>query len=50
MADPGWAAVRLSSFRRQLPTRQRQLLDLSHESFVHEETIGNESVAESPAS
>jgi vanillate O-demethylase monooxygenase subunit len=24
------------------------LLDLSHESFVHEETIGNESVAESP--
>src|SRR5207247_1711108 len=25
------------------------LLDLSHESFVHEETIGNESVAESPA-
>jgi vanillate O-demethylase monooxygenase subunit len=26
------------------------LLDLSHESFVHEETIGNESVAESPVS
>jgi vanillate O-demethylase monooxygenase subunit len=26
------------------------LLDLSHESFVHEETIGNESVAEAPVS
>ena len=24
------------------------LLDLSHESFVHEETIGNEAVAEAP--
>jgi len=41
---------RLSSLRRELQLVNDNLLDLSHESFVHEETIGNESVAESPAS
>jgi vanillate O-demethylase monooxygenase subunit len=50
MDDSTWACV--SGYHRFGANYQLvndNLLDLSHESFVHEETIGNESVAESPA-
>jgi vanillate O-demethylase monooxygenase subunit len=47
--DPAWAAVTgYHHFRANYVLVNDNLLDLSHESFVHEETIGNESVAESP--
>jgi phenylpropionate dioxygenase-like ring-hydroxylating dioxygenase large terminal subunit len=46
-----WAAVAgYHHFGASYQLVNDNLLDLSHESFVHEETIGNESVAESPAS
>ncbi len=51
MDDPAWAAVPgYHHFGANYQLVNDNLLDLSHESFVHEETIGNESVAESPAS
>jgi vanillate O-demethylase monooxygenase subunit len=51
MDDPAWAAVAgYHHFGAGYQLVNDNLLDLSHESFVHEETIGNESVAESPAS
>ena len=51
MNDPAWAAVPgYHHFRANYQLVNDNLLDLSHESFVHEETIGNESVADSPAS
>jgi vanillate O-demethylase monooxygenase subunit len=47
--DPSWAAVAgYHHFGANYQLVNDNLLDLSHESFVHEETIGNESVAESP--
>ena len=47
--DPAWAAVTgYHHFGANYQLVNDNLLDLSHESFVHEETIGNESVAESP--
>jgi vanillate monooxygenase len=50
MDDPAWAAVPgYHHFGANYLLVNDNLLDLSHESFVHEETIGNESVAESPA-
>ena len=50
-ATPKWAAVEgYHHFGANYQLINDNLLDLSHESFVHEETIGNESVAESPAS
>jgi phenylpropionate dioxygenase-like ring-hydroxylating dioxygenase large terminal subunit len=50
MDDPAWAAVAgYHHFSANYQLVNDNLLDLSHESFVHEETIGNESVAESPA-
>src|SRR5438067_1097170 len=51
MDDPAWAAVPgYHHFGANYQLVNDNLLDLSHESFVHEETIGNESVAESQAS
>jgi phenylpropionate dioxygenase-like ring-hydroxylating dioxygenase large terminal subunit len=51
MDDPAWTAVEgYHHFKANYQLVNDNLLDLSHESFVHEETIGNESVAESPAS
>jgi vanillate monooxygenase len=51
MDHPDWAAVAgYHHFGASYQLVNDNLLDLSHESFVHEETIGNESVAESPAS
>ncbi len=51
MDDPAWKAVEgYHHFGANYRLVNDNLLDLSHESFVHEETIGNESVAESPAS
>jgi vanillate O-demethylase monooxygenase subunit len=50
MDDPAWACVPgYHHFGANYQLVNDNLLDLSHESFVHEETIGNESVAESPA-
>jgi phenylpropionate dioxygenase-like ring-hydroxylating dioxygenase large terminal subunit len=50
MDDPAWAIVTgYHHFGANYQLVNDNLLDLSHESFVHEETIGNESVAESPA-
>lgn len=50
MDDPAWAAVAgYHHFGANYQLVNDNLLDLSHESFVHEETIGNESVAEVPA-
>jgi phenylpropionate dioxygenase-like ring-hydroxylating dioxygenase large terminal subunit len=47
--DPAWCAVTgYHHFGANYQLVNDNLLDLSHESFVHEETIGNESVAESP--
>jgi vanillate O-demethylase monooxygenase subunit len=47
--NPAWAAVTgYHHFGANYQLVNDNLLDLSHESFVHEETIGNESVAESP--
>ena len=47
--DSAWAAVTgYHHFAANYQLVNDNLLDLSHESFVHEETIGNESVAESP--
>src|SRR5688572_10585547 len=47
--DPAWCAVTgYHHFAANYQLVNDNLLDLSHESFVHEETIGNESVAESP--
>jgi len=47
--DPAWAAVTgYHHFAANYQLVNDNLLDLSHESFVHEETIGNESVAEAP--
>jgi phenylpropionate dioxygenase-like ring-hydroxylating dioxygenase large terminal subunit len=47
--DPAWAAVTgYHHFGANYQLVNDNLLDLSHESFVHEETIGNESVAEAP--
>jgi len=51
MDDPAWRTVPgYHHFGANYQLVNDNLLDLSHESFVHEETIGNESVAESPAS
>jgi len=51
MDDPRWKVVAdYHHFGASYQLVNDNLLDLSHESFVHEETIGNESVAESPAS
>ena len=51
MEDPAWRTVPgYHHFGANYQLVNDNLLDLSHESFVHEETIGNESVAESPAS
>ena len=51
MDDPAWRTVPgYHHFAANYQLVNDNLLDLSHESFVHEETIGNESVAESPAS
>jgi phenylpropionate dioxygenase-like ring-hydroxylating dioxygenase large terminal subunit len=51
MDDPAWAAVPgYHHFGANYQLVNDNLLDLSHESYVHEETIGNESVAEAPAS
>ncbi len=51
MDDPGWAVAdgyhRIAADYRFLVDN---LLDLSHETFVHPETIGNDAVADSPAS
>ena len=48
--DPAWAAVTgYHHFGANYQLVNDNLLDLSHESYVHEETIGNESVAEAPA-
>jgi len=50
MDDPAWAACSgytLTQANYQL--FNDNLLDLSHESFLHERTIGNEAVAEAPA-
>jgi len=50
MDDPAWASLPgYHHFGANYQLVNDNLLDLSHESFVHEETIGNESVAESPA-
>jgi vanillate O-demethylase monooxygenase subunit len=50
MDDPAWASVPgYHHFAANYQLVNDNLLDLSHESFVHEETIGNESVAEAPA-
>jgi vanillate O-demethylase monooxygenase subunit len=47
--DPAWVGVNgYHHFKANYQLVNDNLLDLSHESFVHEETIGNESVAESP--
>ncbi len=49
MTDPGWT---ISEGYHHLNAHYQliidNLLDLSHESFVHTETIGNDAVAESP--
>lgn len=51
MDDPAWATVPgYHYFGANYQLVNDNLLDLSHESFVHEETIGNEAVADSPAS
>jgi vanillate O-demethylase monooxygenase subunit len=51
MDDTAWKTVPgYHHFAANYQLVNDNLLDLSHESFVHEETIGNESVAESPAS
>jgi vanillate O-demethylase monooxygenase subunit len=51
MDDPGWVAAtgyhRIAADYRLLVDN---LLDLSHESYVHTRTIGNEAVAETPVS
>jgi phenylpropionate dioxygenase-like ring-hydroxylating dioxygenase large terminal subunit len=48
--DPAWAvADGYHHFGANYQLINDNLLDLSHESFVHEETIGNEAVAEAPA-
>jgi vanillate monooxygenase len=47
--DPGWAAADgYHHFGANYQLVNDNLLDLSHESFVHEDTIGNEAVAEAP--
>ena len=44
MDDPAWAAVEsYHHFGANYQLINDNLLDLSHESFVHEDTIGNES-------
>jgi len=51
MDDPAWASVPgYHHFAANYQLVNDNLLDLSHESFVHEDTIGNESVAEAPFS
>jgi vanillate O-demethylase monooxygenase subunit len=47
--DPAWAVSDgYHHFRANYQLVNDNLLDLSHESFVHEDTIGNEAVAEAP--
>jgi vanillate monooxygenase len=49
IGDPAWAAAEgYHHFAANYQLINDNLLDLSHESFVHEETIGNEAVAEAP--
>lgn len=49
--DPAWAvADGYHHFGANYQLVNDNLLDLSHESFVHEDTIGNEAVAEAPFS
>ncbi len=49
--DPDWAVAEgYHHFEANYQLLNDNLLDLSHESFVHEETIGNEAVAEAPVS
>jgi vanillate O-demethylase monooxygenase subunit len=51
MDDPAWAVAEgYHHFAANYQLVNDNLLDLSHESFVHEETIGNEAVAEAPVS
>jgi len=48
--DPSWAVAEgYHHFGANYQLVNDNLLDLSHESFVHEETIGNEAVADAPA-
>jgi phenylpropionate dioxygenase-like ring-hydroxylating dioxygenase large terminal subunit len=49
MEDPAWAACDgYTHARANYQLFNDNLLDLSHESFLHEGTIGNEAVAEAP--
>jgi phenylpropionate dioxygenase-like ring-hydroxylating dioxygenase large terminal subunit len=49
MDDPAWGCVPgYHHFAANYQLVNDNLLDLSHESFVHEDTIGNEAVAEAP--
>jgi phenylpropionate dioxygenase-like ring-hydroxylating dioxygenase large terminal subunit len=49
--DPTWAVAEgYHHFEANYQLVNDNLLDLSHESYVHEETIGNEAVAEAPVS
>lgn len=51
LADPEWAAcMGYHYIKANYQLLNDNLLDLSHESFVHTETIGNEAVAQAPAS
>jgi len=50
MDDPGWAVSEGYHYiRAHFMLLCDNLLDLSHETFVHAETIGNRAVADSPA-
>lgn len=49
--DPTWAVAEgYHHFAANYQLLNDNLLDLSHESFVHEDTIGNEAVAQAPVS
>lgn len=49
MTDPEWAACRgYHLVKANYQFMNDNLLDLSHEAYVHERTIGNEAVAEAP--
>jgi phenylpropionate dioxygenase-like ring-hydroxylating dioxygenase large terminal subunit len=49
LEHPDWAvSAGYHHFKANYQLVNDNLLDLSHESFVHEETIGNEAVAEAP--
>lgn len=49
LADPGWVSVHGTKiFESRASLLIENLLDLSHEAFLHPETIGNAHVAEAP--